>query len=108
MNKIKLKKLTKKDIKKRKANYDVFVEIKDKKKTKMSKIENIVYSAHDLNKRRELFKNVSSIKDKKPDMLLEDVYELADQQIIKKKVISKEEDFSDWDVTLGDGLEDED
>ena len=107
MNKIKLKKLTKKDIKKRKANYDVFVEIKDKKKTKMSKIENIVYSAHDLNKRRELFKNVSSIKDKKPDMLLEDVYELAYQQIIKKKVISKEEDFSDWDVTLGDGLEDE-
>tara|TARA_B110000285_G_scaffold88523_1_gene101448 strand:- start:1422 stop:1646 length:225 start_codon:yes stop_codon:yes gene_type:complete len=74
----------------------------------MSKIENIVYSAHDLNKRRELFKNVSSIKDKKPDMLLEDVYELAYQQIIKKKVISKEEDFSDWDVTLGDGLEDED
>ena len=73
----------------------------------MSKIENIVYSAHDLNKRRELFKNVSSIKDKKPDMLLEDVYELAYQQIIKKKVISKEEDFSDWDVTLGDGLEDE-
>jgi len=108
MNKIKLKKLTKKDIKKRKANYDVFVEIKDKKKTKMSKIENIVYSAHDLNKRRELVKNVSSIKDKKPDMLLEDVYELAYQQIIKKKVISKEEDFSDWDVTLGDGLEDED
>ena len=106
--KVKLKKLTKKDIKKRKANYDVFVEIKDKKKTKMSKIENIVYSAHDLNKRRELFKNVSSIKDKKPDMLLEDVYELAYQQIIKKKVISKEEDFSDWDVTLGDGLEDED
>ena len=41
-------------------------------------------------------------------MLLEDVYELAYQQIIKKKVISKEEDFSDWDVTLGDGLEDED
>ena len=50
----------------------------------MSKIENIVYSAHDLNKRRELFKNVSLIKDKKPNMLLEDVYELAYQQIIKK------------------------
>jgi len=106
--KVHLKKLSQKDIEERKANYDVFVEIKDKKKTKMSKIENIVYSAHDLNKRRELFKNVSSIKDKKPDMLLEDVYELAYQQIIKKKVISKEEDFSDWDVTLGDGLEDED
>lgn len=30
--KVKLKKLTKKDIKKRKANYDVFVKIKDKKK----------------------------------------------------------------------------
>ena len=30
--KFKLKKLTKKDIKKRKANYDVFVKIKDKKK----------------------------------------------------------------------------
>ena len=50
----------------------------------MSKIENIVYSAHDLNKRRELFKKVSLIKDKKPHMLLEDVYELAYQQIIKE------------------------
>ena len=29
-------------------------------------------------------------------------------KLSKKKVISKEEDFSDWDVTLGDGLEDED
>jgi hypothetical protein len=50
----------------------------------MSKIENIVYSAHDLNKRRELFKKVSLIKDKKPNMLLEDAYELAYQQIIKE------------------------
>ena len=49
----------------------------------MSKIENIVYSAHDLNKRRELFKKVSLIKDKKPHMLLEDIYELAYQQVIK-------------------------
>lgn len=50
----------------------------------MSKIENIVYSAHDLNKRRELFKKVSLIKDKKPHMLLEDVYELAYKQVIEE------------------------
>ena len=50
----------------------------------MSKIENIVYDAHDLNKRKELFKNVSLIKSEKPNMLLEDVYELAYQKTIKK------------------------
>ena len=51
----------------------------------MSKIEDIVYSAHDLNKRKELFKNVSLIKSEKPNMLLEDVYELAYQKTIKEK-----------------------
>jgi spore coat polysaccharide biosynthesis predicted glycosyltransferase SpsG len=50
----------------------------------MSKIENIVYDAHDLNKRKELFKNVSLIKSEKPNMLLEDVYELAYQKTIKE------------------------
>ena len=35
--KVHLKKLSQKDIEERKANYDVFVEIKDKKKTKMIK-----------------------------------------------------------------------
>ena len=52
----------------------------------MSKIENIVYSAHDLNKRRELFKKVSLIKDEKPHMLLEDVYELAYKQVIEENI----------------------
>lgn len=50
----------------------------------MSKIENIVYDAYELNKRRKLFKNVSLIRDKKPNMLLEDVYELAYQKTIKE------------------------
>tara|TARA_Y100000389_G_scaffold151590_1_gene151357 strand:+ start:1405 stop:1581 length:177 start_codon:yes stop_codon:yes gene_type:complete len=50
----------------------------------MSKIENIVYDAHDLNKRKELFKNVSLIKSEKPNMLLEDVYELAYQKTIQE------------------------
>ena len=50
----------------------------------MSKIENIVYDAHDLNKRKELFKNVSLIKSENPNMLLEDVYELGYQKTIKK------------------------
>jgi spore coat polysaccharide biosynthesis predicted glycosyltransferase SpsG len=50
----------------------------------MSKIEDLVYSAHDLNKRKELFKNVSLIKSEKPNMLLEDVYELAYQKTIKE------------------------
>lgn len=52
----------------------------------MSKIEDIVYSAHDLNKRKELFKNVSLIKSETPNMLLEDVYELAYQKIIKENI----------------------
>lgn len=52
----------------------------------MSKIEDIVYSAHDLNKRKELFKNVSLIKSEKPNMLLEDVYELAYQKTIKENI----------------------
>lgn len=50
----------------------------------MSKIENIVYDAYELNKRKELFKNVSLIKSEHPNMLLEDVYELAYQKTIKK------------------------
>tara|TARA_R110001592_G_scaffold7832_1_gene43410 strand:- start:2936 stop:3112 length:177 start_codon:yes stop_codon:yes gene_type:complete len=50
----------------------------------MSKIEDLVYSAHDLNKRKELFKNVSLIKSQKPNMLLEDVYELAYQKTIQE------------------------
>ena len=50
----------------------------------MSKIEDLVYSAHDLNKRKELFKNVSLIKSENHNMLLEDVYELAYQKTIKK------------------------
>ena len=50
----------------------------------MSKIENIVYDAYELNKRKELFKNVSLIKSEKPNMLLEDVYELAYQKTIQE------------------------
>ncbi len=55
----------------------------------MSKIENIVYDAYDLNKRKELFKNVSLVKSENPNMLLEDVYELAYQKTIKIKNTKK-------------------
>jgi hypothetical protein len=43
----------------------------------MSKIEELVYSAHEHGKRTELFNEVSKIKELTPNMLLEDVYEEA-------------------------------
>lgn len=49
-----------------------------------SRIEELVYEAYYLNKRMELFNNVSNIRDKHPNMLLEDVYELAYKKIIEK------------------------
>jgi hypothetical protein len=54
----------------------------------MSRIEDLVYSAYDLNKHKELFNNVSLIRIEKPNMLLLDIYELAYQRTIKKNDFS--------------------
>ena len=49
----------------------------------MSKIEELVYSAHEHGKRTELFNEVSKIKELAPNMLLSDIYEQAYQQVMK-------------------------
>jgi len=49
----------------------------------MSKIEELVYSAHEHGKRTELFNEVSKIKELTPNMSLNDVYEQAYQQVMK-------------------------
>ena len=49
----------------------------------MSKIEELVYSAHEHGKRTELFDEVSKIKKLTPNMPLNDVYEQAYQQVMK-------------------------
>ena len=43
----------------------------------MSKIEELVYSAHEHGKRTQLFEQVSKIKEESPSMLLEEIYEEA-------------------------------
>ncbi len=49
----------------------------------MSKIEELVYSAHEHGKRTELFNEVSKIKGLTPNMLLSDIYEQAYHQVMK-------------------------
>jgi hypothetical protein len=49
----------------------------------MSKIEELVYSAHEHGQRSQLFKKVSEIKDKYPRMQLEDVYDKAYSEVMK-------------------------
>ena len=49
----------------------------------MSKIEELVYSAHEHGKRTELFNEVSKIKKLTPNTPLNDVYEQAYQQVMK-------------------------
>ena len=51
----------------------------------MSRIEELVYSAHEHGQRSQLFEKVSEIRNQHPRMLLEDVYELAYQKTIKEK-----------------------
>jgi len=43
----------------------------------MSKIEELVYSAHEHGKRTQLFEQVSKIREESSNMLLEEVYEEA-------------------------------
>jgi hypothetical protein len=49
----------------------------------MSAIEELVYSALQHGKRNALFDEVSKIKQENPNMLLQDVYDKAYQQVMK-------------------------
>lgn len=49
----------------------------------MSTIEELVYSALEHGKRNDLFDEVSKIKQENPNMLLQDVYDKAYQQVMK-------------------------
>ncbi|MDA7616814.1 hypothetical protein N8579_00385 [bacterium] len=48
----------------------------------MSRIEELVYSAHEYGKRAQLFDEVSKIKLESPTMKLEEVYDKAYQNIM--------------------------
>jgi hypothetical protein len=49
----------------------------------MSRIEELVYSAHEYGKRDILLKMVSKIRIERPNVKLEDAYDLAYQEIMK-------------------------
>tara|TARA_R110000796_G_scaffold79375_3_gene176428 strand:+ start:127 stop:282 length:156 start_codon:yes stop_codon:yes gene_type:complete len=49
----------------------------------MSKIEELVYNAHEHGQRENLFKKVSKIRELKPNMPLEDIYEEAYVAVMK-------------------------
>jgi len=49
----------------------------------MSSIEDILYSAYQHGKRDEVYKKVNEIKSKNKHMPLEEVYDLAYQEIMK-------------------------
>jgi len=48
----------------------------------MSQIEELVYSAHQLGRRKNLLKKVSEIRKEQPNMQLEDVYDLAYAEVM--------------------------
>jgi hypothetical protein len=48
----------------------------------VSRIEELVYSAHEHGKRIDLFDKVTRIKTQNPNMKLEDVYDRAYQQVM--------------------------
>lgn len=49
----------------------------------MSRIEDLVYSAHEHGKREALFSEISKIKKENPNIKLEELYDLAYQNIMK-------------------------
>ncbi len=49
----------------------------------MSRIEELIYSAHEHGQRSQLFEKVSEIKNEYPRMLLEDVYDKAYSEVMK-------------------------
>lgn len=48
----------------------------------MSKIEELVYSAHEHGQRTQLFEEVSKLRREQPTKTLEDIYEIAYQNIM--------------------------
>jgi len=51
----------------------------------MSKIEELVYSAHEHGQRTQLFEQVSKIRAKSPHMPLDEIYERAYIEVMKTK-----------------------
>lgn len=49
----------------------------------MSKIEELVYSAYEYGQREILLKRVSKIRENNPNMALEEVYDIAYQEVMK-------------------------
>jgi len=49
----------------------------------MSRIEDLVYSAYEHGKREVLFNEISKIKLENPSMKLEEIYDLAYQNVMK-------------------------
>ena len=51
----------------------------------MSKIEELVYNAHEYGQRTQLLKKASEIRNRNPNMVLEEVYEKAYACVMKTK-----------------------
>tara|TARA_R110001592_G_scaffold218930_1_gene472989 strand:+ start:896 stop:1051 length:156 start_codon:yes stop_codon:yes gene_type:complete len=51
----------------------------------MSRIEELIYKAHEQGQRNQLLDKVSKIRKKNPRMVLEDVYDKAYSEIMKTK-----------------------
>lgn len=49
----------------------------------MSQLEDLVYSAHEHGKRKELLEKVGEVRKENPTLPLEKIYELAYQDIMK-------------------------
>lgn len=49
----------------------------------MSRIEELVYSAYEHGKRTDLLNTVTEIKTQNPSMKLEEIYDIAYQQVMK-------------------------
>ena len=49
----------------------------------MSRIEELVYSAHEHGQRSQLFEKVSEIRNEHPRMQLEDIYDKAYSEVMK-------------------------
>jgi hypothetical protein len=49
----------------------------------MSRIEELIYSAHEHGQRSQLFEKVSEIRNEHPRMPLEDIYDKAYSEIMK-------------------------
>jgi hypothetical protein len=51
----------------------------------MSRIEELIYKAHEQGQRTQLLNKVSEIRKQSPRMILEDVYDRAYSEVVKTK-----------------------